>query len=304
MIFNVSTCILAGEHNSNLSNGHCHEIPSRRCCGEHRRRSRVITTGNRWQCSKLRCGWSEETESSTEKERPRQSSSFLLSISLTSESANTTLTLTQNPSQLLFFFASRVTKTKKFPHGLIDRSWHAWNFDTSNPSWLEHRRMRHGHPLFYYSTTPWCEAELEPHKLAWKRPHLASLNSVIKVHLTVEGSRYSLACVMANFVSSFPGSTYALVMGSTWMAKQRCCEGYIFHKHARPCKHTRERERERERERSLLLFATRNLFRLCKERGFTSDGIHSWVDDGTLSGSWGCYIAWRPSYCGTEHDLI
>ena len=38
--FNVSTCIQAREHDSNLCNGHRQDVPSRRCCGEHRGSSR------------------------------------------------------------------------------------------------------------------------------------------------------------------------------------------------------------------------------------------------------------------------
>ena len=73
VIFNVSTCIQAREHDSNLCNGHRQDVSSWRCCGEQRRSSRVITAGSRWQCSGLRCGWSsdsiaEETDSSPDPE--------------------------------------------------------------------------------------------------------------------------------------------------------------------------------------------------------------------------------------------
>ena len=42
MIFNVSTCIQAREHDLNLCNGHHHDILSRRCCVEHHRSSCAI----------------------------------------------------------------------------------------------------------------------------------------------------------------------------------------------------------------------------------------------------------------------
>ena len=144
VIFNVSTCIQAREHDSNLCNGHRHDVPSRRCCREHRRSSRVITAGSRWQCSGLRCGRSsdsiaEETDSSPdpEEERQQHSCSSLLSISLTSEFAHTT-SLSQSS---LFFFGAKSYQEKGISRGLIDRSTHAWGFDASNPSWVKHRRM-------------------------------------------------------------------------------------------------------------------------------------------------------------------
>ena len=164
VIFNVSTCIQAREHDSNLCNGHRQDVPSRRCCGEHRRSSRVITAGSRWQCSGLRCGRSsdsiaEETDSSPdpEEERQQHSGSSLLSISLTSEFAHTTLSLTVSVKVKLFFFGAKRYQEKGISRGLIDRSTHAWGFDASNPSWVKHRRMHRcvvASPFFFIPLPP------------------------------------------------------------------------------------------------------------------------------------------------------
>ena len=146
VIFNVSTCIQAREHDSNLCNGHRQDVPSGRCWGEHRWSSRVITAGSRWQCSGLRCGRSsdsiaEETDSSPDPEEERQQHSCsLLSISLTSEFAHTAL-LWLSLSQSSFFFGAKRYQEKGISRGLIDRSTHAWGFNASNPSWVKHHRM-------------------------------------------------------------------------------------------------------------------------------------------------------------------
>ena len=95
----------------------------------------------------------EETDSSPDPEEKRQQHSCsLLSISLTTEFAHTALSLSQ-----LFFFGAKRYQEKGISRGLIDRSTHAWGFDASNPSWVEHRRMHRcvvATPLFFYSTTP------------------------------------------------------------------------------------------------------------------------------------------------------
>ena len=142
------------------------DVPSRRCCGEHRRSSRVITAGSRWrrQCSALRCGRSsdsipvaEETDSSPdpEEERQQHSCSSLLSISLISEFAHATLTVSVKLS--FFFLAPKVTKRMGISRGLIDRSTHAWGLDASNSSWVKHRRMHRcvvATPLFFFIPLP------------------------------------------------------------------------------------------------------------------------------------------------------
>ena len=163
VIFNVSTCIQAREHDSNLCNGHRQDVPSRRCCGEHCRSSRVITAGSRWQCSGLRCGRSsnsiaEETDSSPdpEEERQQHSCSSLLSISLTSEFAHTT-SLSQ--SSLFFFGAKSYQRERNFPR--FDWPLNAcvgfWRLEPELSQTSQNASMRRCHPpppFFFYSTTP------------------------------------------------------------------------------------------------------------------------------------------------------
>ena len=129
-------------------------------CGEHRRSSRVITAGSRWQCSGLRCGRSsdsiaEETDSSPDPEEERQLSTALL-LFFPSLWPPSSLTPLHCLSQA-FFFGAKSYQEKGISRGLIDRSTHAWGFDASNPSWVKHRRMHRcvvATPLFLYSTTP------------------------------------------------------------------------------------------------------------------------------------------------------
>ena len=56
------------------------------------------------------------------------------------------------------FFGAKSYQEKEISRDLIDCSMHALGFDTSNPSWVEHRRMQRcgmaTPPLFFYSTTP------------------------------------------------------------------------------------------------------------------------------------------------------
>ena len=142
VIFDVSTCIQAREHDWNLCNGHRQDVPSRRCCGEHHRSSRVITAGSRWQCSGLRCGRSsysiaELTHRQTLKRRDNSTPALLCCPSLWPPSSLTPLHCL---SQALFFGAKSYQE-KGISCGLIDRSTHAWGFDASNPSWVKHCRM-------------------------------------------------------------------------------------------------------------------------------------------------------------------
>ena len=154
-----------------------------RCWGEHRRSSRVITAGSRWQCSGLRCGRSsdsiaEETDSSPdpEEERQQHSCSSLLSISLTSEFAHTT-----SLSQSSLFFWRQELPREGISRGLIDRSTHAWGFDASNPSWVKHRRMHRcvvATPFFFIPLPPNATGCRRAEKFTACRPVLG------KTHLT------------------------------------------------------------------------------------------------------------------------
>ena len=155
VIFNVSTCIPVREHDSNLCNGHRQDVPSRRCCGEHRRSSRVITANSRWQCSGLRCGRSsdsiaEETDSSPdpEEERQQHSCSSLLSISLTSEFAHTT-SLSQ--SSLFFFWRHELPRERNFPR--FDWPLNAcvgfWRLEPELSQTAQNASMRRCHPPFF-----------------------------------------------------------------------------------------------------------------------------------------------------------
>ena len=110
VIFNVYICIQAHEHDLNLCNGHRHNIPTRKCSGEHRRRSRSPCRNCRhtgdcvWT---LTCQWSSNQKKQIHCRKRRDGTIFngwsglaashscggpsflgLLSISISSRSAN------------------------------------------------------------------------------------------------------------------------------------------------------------------------------------------------------------------------
>ena len=157
VIFNVSTCIQAREHDSNLCNGHRQDVPSRRCCGEHgAESSRVpITSGSRWQCSGLRCGRSsdsiaKETDSSPDPEEERQQHSALLCCpSLWPPSSLTPLYCL---SQAFFFFGAKSYQEKGISRGLIDQlnAWVGfWRLEPELSQTSQNASMGRCHPPFF-----------------------------------------------------------------------------------------------------------------------------------------------------------
>ena len=158
-----------------LCNGHRQDVPSRRCCGEHRRSSRVITAGGRWQCSGLRCGRSsdsiaEETDSSPDPEEERQQHSCSMLLCCPSLWPPSSLTPLPCLSQACFFLAPRVTKRKEFPavwltaqrmRGVLTPRTRAESniaecIDASLPP-----------PFFFYSTTPYQVSGILLHYSLW-----------------------------------------------------------------------------------------------------------------------------------------
>ena len=158
VIFNVSTCIQAREHDSNVCNGHCHDIVSRICCGEHHRSSHAITAGSRWQCFRLRSKMRAVIRFNGKRNRfiarlGGETTALLLFFVVHLSDVR----VRSHHSQSSFFFGAKSYQVKEISRGLIDRSTHAWGFDTSNPIWVKHRRMQWcgvAIPPFVYSTTP------------------------------------------------------------------------------------------------------------------------------------------------------
>ena len=160
VIFNASTCIQAREHDSNLCNGHRHDIPSRRCCGEHRRSSRAITAGSRWQCLGLRSKMRAVIRFNSRRKSfiARRGETTALLLFFVVHLSDLRLRVSSHHSQSSFFFLGpKSYQEKEISRVLIDRSTHAWGFDASNPSWVKHRRMHRfvvGHPPFFFIPLP------------------------------------------------------------------------------------------------------------------------------------------------------